>query len=275
MTPCIAQATTLTSSFVEDIDAYAAAGWPAVELWLTKVESHLQTGATVAETRQRLADANVAPAAAAYQGGLLLSEGEARQAHFDHFRRRLDLCQALGVPVLSVVADFARRIDGPSLGRAVASLGEASQWAAGYGVRLALEFRADTAFCTNLDTALTLVEQCGEPNLGVCLDAFHFHKGPSKPEDLERLSAANVFLVQVSDVAGVPRELAGDSDRVLPGEGDIRLAPLVDRLRAIGYAGAVSLELFNPVLWQTKAATVAEMGLAAVRRLLGPAEVHP
>ena len=34
----------------------------------------------------------IALVAAAYQGGLLLSQGEQRKAHFDHFKRRLDLC---------------------------------------------------------------------------------------------------------------------------------------------------------------------------------------
>ena len=105
----------------------------------------------------------------------------------------------------------------------------------------------DGAFCASLDTALTLVEQCGEPNAGVCLDAFHFYKGPSKPEDLERVTAKNLFHVQVCDVAGVPRELMIDADRVMPGEGDFRLEPLVRRLKEINYTGAVSLELMNPV----------------------------
>ena len=85
-----------------------------------------------------------------------------------------------------------------------------------FGVRLALEFRGGDAFCSCLDTALTLVEQCREPNVGVCLDVFHYHAGPSKPEDLERLTAANLFHVQVCDVAGVPREMMTDADRVLP-----------------------------------------------------------
>ncbi|MBZ4152196.1 sugar phosphate isomerase/epimerase, partial [Escherichia fergusonii] len=76
-----------------------------------------------------------------------------------------------------------------------------------------------------------------------------FYKGPSKTEDLERLTAKNLFHVQVCDVAGVPRELMTDADRVLPGEGDFRLEPLVRRLKQIGYTGAVSLELMNPVLW--------------------------
>ena len=35
MTPCISQATTLTGSFADDVENYHAAGWRAVEVWLT------------------------------------------------------------------------------------------------------------------------------------------------------------------------------------------------------------------------------------------------
>ncbi len=268
MKPCISQATTLPAAFADDVRDYASGGCTAVEVWLTKLEQHLQA-ASAEDTRRLLADRGVTLAAAAYQGGLLLSQGEQRRAHSDHFRRRLDLCQAFGIPTLVLVADFAQPPDRTSLGRAAVSLVEAARWAAGFGVTLALEFRGTDTFCNCLDTAVTLVEGCGEPNVGVCLDVFHYYKGPSKPEDLERLTAKNLAHVQVCDVAGVPRELMADADRVLPGEGDFRLAPLVRRLREIGYAGYVSLELMNPVLWQAKPAQVAELGMAALTRLLG------
>jgi len=267
MKPCISQATTLPGSFADDVANYAAGGCPAVEVWLTKLERHLQT-ASAGDARKLLADRGLTPAAAAYQGGLLLSQGDQRKAHCDHFRRRLDLCQTFGIPTLVLVADFAQAVDPQSLGRAVVSLAQAAQWAAGFGVTLALEFRGTDTFCTCLDTALALVGQCGEPNVGVCLDVFHYYKGPSKPEDLDRLTAANLAHVQVCDVAGVPRELMTDADRVMPGEGDFRLESVVGRLRQIGYAGYVSMELMNPVLWQSPPAHVAELGMASLRRLL-------
>ncbi len=69
-------------------------------------------------------------------------------------------------------------------------------------------------------------------------------------------------------MSGVPRELMADADRVLPGDGDFRLPRLIEKLRAIGYDGWLSLELMNPVLWKLKPAQVAEMGLAALKRLL-------
>ncbi len=269
MKPCISEATTLPCTFAEDVAAYADAGCTAMEVWLTKLEKHLEAH-SVADTRKLLEDRQVTLAAASYQGGLLLAQGEPRRAHYDHFRRRLNLCQQFGIPILLVVADFVEAVDQRTLERAVVSLKQAAQWAAGFDVHLALEFRGSDTFCASLDTALALVAQSGEPNVGVNLDVFHYYKGPSKFEDLALLTPANLAFVQVCDVAGVPRELATDADRVLPGDGDFQLRPLLAQLRHIGYDGWISLELMNPHLWQTKATQVAEVGMRALRRLLGP-----
>jgi sugar phosphate isomerase/epimerase len=267
MRPCISEATTLSSTFAEDIDAYASGGCHALEVWLTKLESHLEKH-SVGDTRKLLEDRQMTLAAAAYQGGLLLSQGEQRKAHYDHFKRRLDLCQTFAIPTLLVAADFVDKIDAAGLQRAVVSLAQAAQWAAGFNVRLALEFRGSASFCASLDTALALIAQCGEPNIGVNLDVFHYYTGPSKFEDLALLSRDNLAFVQLADVLGVPRELARDADRIFPGEGDFQLRPILQHLKALGYDGWISLELMNPTLWQVKASQVVELGMAALQRLL-------
>src|SRR5439155_16011237 len=129
-------------------------------------------------------------------------------------------------------------------------------------------FQSGSRFCSSLDTALALIGQGGAEDVGVCLDLFHYYTGPSKFEDLAYLSAENLAWLQVCDLSGVPRELAGDADRIFPGEGDFQLVPIFERLRAAGYDGWVSLELLNPTIWQAKASQVAELGLGAVQRLL-------
>src|SRR5215471_8979613 len=164
MKPCISEATTLPATFAEDVTASAEAGCPAMEVWRTKLEKHLESR-SITETRRLLEERQMALAAAAYQGGLLLSQGEQRKAHYDHFRRRLDLCQQFGISTLLVVADFVGAVDTTALERAVVSLKQAAQWADAFGVRLALEFRGSNTFCASLDTALALVANCGEANV--------------------------------------------------------------------------------------------------------------
>ena len=176
------------------------------------------------------------------------------------------------MPVLIVTPDFVAQPNHEDYVRAAASLGEASELAATFGVRLALEFQKTSPFCACLETALALIEQSGARGAGVCLDVFHFFTGPSKTEDLAQLTAQSLAWVQVSDLIGTPREVASDSDRILPGEGDFPLGPLIERLGQIGYDGHVSLEVLNPHLWQVDPDRLADVGLQALLRLPVPWE---
>jgi sugar phosphate isomerase/epimerase len=205
---------------------------------------------------------------------LLLSQGAAREAHWGHFRRRLELLRELGIATIIVASDspanVGRATDIEDFGRAAAALGEAAEVAGTFGVRIALEFQKSSPICASLETAVALASQCGSPNAGVCLDAFHFQTGPSKLEDLDGLPGELIGWVQLSDVSNTPRELAADADRILPGDGDFPLAAIVERLARTGYDGFVALELPNPQLWKVHADRVSDMGHRALRRALGP-----
>jgi 2-keto-myo-inositol isomerase len=264
---CLNQSTTLSTSFEEDLPAYAQSGWAAIELWLTKLETFVASH-SIAEARQRLEFHGLSPAGASFQGGLLLSQGEERTAHWDHFGRRLELLAALGVPTLVIAADFPSEASQDDYSRATESLAQAAERAISFGVRLALEFQKTSRFCASLDTALALVAGSEAEGLGVCLDLFHFYTGPSKLEDLAYLSRDNLAWVQACDVSGVPREIARDADRILPGEGDFQLGPIFEHLSRIGYDGYVSLELMNPQFWQIPPSFVADVGHRALLRTL-------
>jgi len=268
MKACINQVTTLSTPFEADLSAYARGGWTAVELWLTKLETFLE-GHPLAEARALLAENGLEAVGAAMQGGLLLSRGGERAAHWDHFRRRLAILQELAVPTLVVGADVGGEPSAEDYGRAAESLAEAAELAGRHGVRLALEFQKTSRFCASLDTALALVAQAGVAGLGVCLDLFHFYTGPSKADDLAYLAPGNLAWVQVCDLSGTPRELAGDADRILPGDGDFLIDPILAHLAGIGYDGYVSLEVLNPQLWGIPADRVADAGFQATSRLLG------
>ncbi len=131
---------------------------------------------------------------------------------------------------LVVAADPA---PGATLGdypRAAASLAEAAELARDAGVRIALEFRKGSGICASLETATAIVAESGAANAGVCLDLFHYYTGPSKFEDLACSRRDMLAWVQVCDLSGTPREVAGDADRILPGDGDFRIGPVLDHL---------------------------------------------
>lgn len=269
MTPCLSQATTINASFLDDVEAFSRAGWPSFEIWLTKLEKALEVH-TIEAVRTRIQDSGMVPIAAAVQGGLIGAEASARALHRAHFERRLEWLQKLGVQTLVIVPDFVSKPDADNLGKLFADLFEAAELAARYQVRLALEFQKSAPFCASMDTAAAVVHQVGAANLGLCLDLFHYYTGPSKFEDLGLLDANMLYHVHISDLSGVPRELATDADRILPGDGDFQVAPILDQLSRIGYTGAISVEVLNPALWQIPVDRVAAVAWQALGRLLDP-----
>jgi 2-keto-myo-inositol isomerase len=267
MTPALSQLSCLHSPFDRDLEDFAGAGVTSAEVWLTKLETYLETH-TLDDVRYWLEKTRLTLPVASLQGGLLASQGEARREAWELFRRRLDLCRALGVGTLVVACDIPPPLSQQTIERIHISLTQAAQEAGQRGLRIALEFQATSSFANNLQTAAALVAEVASPHLGLCLDAFHWHVGPSKTEDLSYLTAGNLFHVQLCDLADVPRELGKDSHRILPGEGDIHLAPLIQRLRQIDYRGCISVELMNPQLWQVPALQLADAAMAALKRLL-------
>jgi 2-keto-myo-inositol isomerase len=268
MRPAIATVSSLDSRLETILDDYAAGHVDAVELWLGHVDAFV-AGQGVAALAERLAERGIAPVAASFQGGLLTSQGDARREHWAHFDHRLTLCRDLGVPVLVVAGDAFGPLGVEDLARLSMSLVDAAKRAADVGVRLALEFDARASFPNNLQSAVALVEEVASPALGVCLDWFHYTVGPSKAMDLGLLTRENLAHVQLSDIADVPREMASDADRILPGEGASPPDDLVARLRAIGYAAAVSVELHNPALWRVPPRQFGEIAMTALRKVLG------
>jgi 2-keto-myo-inositol isomerase len=272
MQPALSQVCSLNAPFEQDIVDYAAGACRVIEIWLGKLETYLQSH-TIDDVRRLCAESEVVTPVASFQGGLLTSQGEFRREHWETFSRRLALCKQLDVQTLVVAADIYGQLAQQDFERAQLSLQQAAAQAHDHGVRLALEFQGRATFANNLQTAAALVAETGSPALGLCFDAFHYYIGPSKFEDLAYLTPQNLFHVQLCDLAGQARELAADGDRILPGDGDFQLQPIVDHLRSIGYADCVSVELMNPQIWLVPPRQFGEIGMTALRNLLGQASM--
>lgn len=270
MIPALSQVCSLPSPWDNDLKEYSAAACSTVEIWLGKLETYLDTH-SVGDARGLMDRHGLKGPVASYQGGLLTSQGDARGEHWAHFARRLEICRELEIGTLVVACDISGPTGPQDIDRAIVSLQQAAKRAAEFGLRLALEFQAPAALGNNLETAASLVAAAAESNLGICFDAFHYYTGPSKQEDLSCLTAENLFHVQLCDLAGRPRELAADSDRILPGDGDFQLGPLIEHFRSIGYREHISVEVMDPRLWQVPPRQFAEIAMTALRKLLGQA----
>jgi 2-keto-myo-inositol isomerase len=272
MKPCLSQVCSLSSEFEKDIEDYAAGQCFAIEVWFTKLENYLKTHST-GDLKGLLAEQGVSLPVASFQGGLLASQGEPRREAWGLFERRISLCRELGIGTVVVACDVPTPLAQSDIERVQVSLVQAAQQAGMNGLRLALEFQMGSALGNNLQTAAALVGDVGSPHLGICVDAMHFFNGPSKTEDLGLLTNANLFHVQLCDLADTPRELATDSQRILPGDGDFALTVIIEHLKRIDYSGHVSIELMNPQIWQIPPRSFGEIALTALRKVLGQASM--
>jgi sugar phosphate isomerase/epimerase len=96
-------------------------------------------------------------------------------------------------------------------------------------------------FVWNMPDALQLAKDTGA-NVGVILDAWHWHHSGSTVADIAAAGAERIVHVHVSDAKAMPREDVRDNMRLMPGEGIIDLVGFFQALKKVGYADGVSPE---------------------------------
>src|SRR5947209_7947209 len=126
MIPTLSQVCTLSSTFDRDLEDFAGAGCQAAEVWLTKLETYLESH-KLSDVRYWLEKTRLTLPVASYQGGLLATQGEARREAWDLFRRRLDLCRELNIGTIIVACDIPPPLDQQTIERVQVSLSQVAQ----------------------------------------------------------------------------------------------------------------------------------------------------
>jgi sugar phosphate isomerase/epimerase len=145
--------------------------------------------------------------------------------------------------------------------------------AADHGLLVGLEFLPYTRIRT-LRQAWRIVSEADRENAGVIIDAWHWNRAGTAPEDLDGIPPAKITSVQLCDV--LPQPLADMTTearhhRQLPGAGAGAVAELVSTLRGHGVASPVSVEVFSDDLDALSPDEAARLAGEAGRRCLSPA----
>ncbi len=138
-----------------------------------------------------------------------------------------------------------------------------------YGIDVAYEALAWGRFVSEYDRAWDLVRAADHPRIGTCLDSFHIL---SRGTDLSRIAeipGEKTFFLQLADAPALSMDVLSWSrhHRVFPGEGSWDLTDFLARVAATGYAGPVSLEVFNDSFRQADTQRTAVDGLRSLRWL--------
>jgi sugar phosphate isomerase/epimerase len=132
-----------------------------------------------------------------------------------------------------------------------------------------MEFLGFVAGIRTTAAALAVARGSGDPSAVIVSDVFHLLRGGRTVDDLLLHPGDRLAIFHVNDVpAAPPVTTQEDADRVLPGDGVADLPRVIANLRRIGYAGPLSLELFNETLRAQDPLDVAKRGLDRLRALV-------
>lgn len=265
-------ATTLKADLATDIAVAGRAGFEFVEIWAAKLMGYLERGGLPALKRD-LRRAGLRAATLNSVEHVTFNDPSGHVRMLEDFRRFCRVAQAIGAETVIVVP--SPRPKGVSLAaierESVRVLRQLSAMARPYGVRLAYEFLG-FADCTvnTLAQCAAIVEKVARPNVGLVLDTFHFFAGGSSLASIRQVNPEKIFIVHINDVERAPRRKMHDALRLYPGKGILPLVGILRALKAIGYTGGFSVEIFRPQYWNRPPLRVAReargAALAALRQ---------
>lgn len=258
--PCLNTSTIRPAPLVTKIEAAAAAGFRAIEPWNDDVDAHLAAGGTLAEIQALLAQHGLTVPSMIAIMGFIGNEEPGRDERLAEARRRMQQAKDLGSPFI-VASPPLGQADLACCGRDYAELLELGRE---IGVRPAMEFLGFVEQVNSIALARDIMDRSGDPTATIVIDWFHMVRGDGRDtifEDLRALRADQIAIVHLDDVPyQKPFSEMTDGDRVYPGDGDIPVDELFAVLKEIGYAGPVSLELFNEELWAQEPFAVVQTG---------------
>ena len=238
----ISELTTLRWELDQELDHLARHGFDAISLWRTKLSDIGLDRASVL-----LKQVGIRVSSVQWAGGFTGSDGRSFCDSVADSLEAIDTAARLGADVL-VVHSGCR--GGHTISHAHRLLADAfntlAPEAAARGVTLALKpmhpaAAAGCGFLTHLSDAMEWVDRFDHSSVRLSLDLWQFGHDPATPSllpDLVPLTA----IVQLADCCGLP---SADRERLLPGQGTLRLGPLVTSLVEHGYTGDFEFEIMG------------------------------
>jgi 4-hydroxyphenylpyruvate dioxygenase len=169
-----------------------------------------------------------------------------RARAFDRVRRKFDVMGELGAELMLICSSVSPQALG-GIDRAAADLRELGEIAATRGLRVGYEALAWGRYVNDHRDAWEIVRRAGHEHVGLILDSFHSLARRIDPQSIRSIPGDRIFIVQVADAPRIDMDLLHWSRhfRNMPGEGDLPVIDFVRAVAATGYAGPLSLEIFN------------------------------
>jgi 4-hydroxyphenylpyruvate dioxygenase len=190
------------------------------------------------------------------------------RANLRRAEHKLSIVEQLGAGIMLVSSsESPDAVDDDEL--AAEQLRELAEHAERRGLRIAYEAVASGRFVNTSTHAWRIVRRAGHAALGLCLDSFHILSRGDDTAGIRVIPGAKVFHVQLADAPRLRMDVVEWSrhHRLFPGIGSFDLTGFLRQTLATGYAGPLSLEVFNDVYRQADPRHAAIDGMRSLLAL--------
>lgn len=196
-----------------------------------------------------------------------------RARAFDRAERKFDLMAVLGADRILVCSNTSPA-SLPDRQRIVADFVELGDRAARCGILIGYEALAWGRHVNDHRDVWEIVQAVDHANVGIILDSFHSLVRGIPNESIAAIDPAKIVFVQLADAPVLTMDYLYLSRhfRNMPGQGGLPVEAYVAAILATGYAGPLSLEIFNDRFRAGSAEMIAEDGIRALRYVRDAAE---
>ena len=169
-----------------------------------------------------------------------------RSKAFDRARHKFDTMADLGTDLMLICSSCHPRALG-GIDRAADDLAELGEIAKDRGLRVGYEALAWGRHVNDHRDAWEIVRRADHSAVGLILDSFHTLGRKLNSDSIRSIPGDRIFFVQLADAPAIEMDLLYWSRhfRNMPGEGDLGVERFMRAVMATGYAGPISLEIFN------------------------------
>src|SRR4051794_11551958 len=231
------------ATFASRVEAAAVAGFRGIGMSAAGYERLLAGGVERADLRAIVRDHGVPVLELEALRGWD-ANGEAGEQSRVTEELFYDMSEVLGpAHHLQAIGSFVGDLDhaGDAFGALCDRAGE-------HGLVVALEFIPEFTNIPDVATAQAIVERADRENGGVCVDIWHYLRGPSDEAQL-RAAADRIFAVQLDDgpLLRTDDDYLTDtmSNRAVPGEGEFDVVGFLDVLDSMGVVRPISVEVIS------------------------------
>ena len=249
----------------EVITIAAEAGYHGVEPWIDEIEKYVGGGGSLPDLRRRLGDSGLTVEGAIGFAEWIVDAPARRSTGLEQAKRDMDLISQIGGTRIAAPPMGMTDTEDRDLLKLAERYRDLCQVGKEFGVTPLLEVWGFSKTLQRLGDAAAVAIESGCENAAILADSYHLYKGGSPVAGLKMLRGEILPVFHINDYPHIAPAIITDADRVYPGDGIAPLAEIFRTLQAIGFAGTLSLELFNAEYYKQDARTVAKTGLEKMR----------